>query len=102
MPEELASAWVPLNANRPLRQYFNRVVSARARQAQEQANADELQARLERLRAFFDKHHAEAWVPVADLPAMEDAFFEDHFHMLDHFLGLTQVAASATQGAHSM
>ena len=42
------------------------------------------------------------WVPVADLPAMEDAFFEDHFHMLDHFLGLTQVAASATQGAHSM
>lgn len=67
MPEELASAWVPLNANRPLRQYFNRVVSARARQAQEQANADELQARLERLRAFFDKHHAEAWVPVADL-----------------------------------
>ena len=29
------------------------------------------------------------WVPVADLPAMEDAFFEDHFHMLDHFLGLT-------------
>ncbi len=41
------------------------------------------------------------WVPVADLPAMEDAFFEDHFHMLDHFLGLTQAAARATQGAHS-
>ena len=40
------------------------------------------------------------WVPVADLPAMEDAFFEDHFHMLDHFLGLTQTASFATQGAH--
>ena len=29
------------------------------------------------------------WVPVADLPSMEDRFFEDHFHMLDHFFGLT-------------
>lgn len=30
------------------------------------------------------------WVPVAQLTALEDRFFEDHFHMLDHFLGLTQ------------
>lgn len=30
------------------------------------------------------------WVPVAQLAALEDRFFEDHFHMLDHFLGLTQ------------
>ncbi|GKT19852.1 bifunctional nicotinamide-nucleotide adenylyltransferase/Nudix hydroxylase [Acidovorax sp. SUPP2522] len=29
------------------------------------------------------------WIPVADLAAMEEAFFEDHFHMLDHFLNLT-------------
>lgn len=33
------------------------------------------------------------WVPIADLPAMEEAFFEDHFHMLDHFLGLTEPLA---------
>lgn len=30
-----------------------------------------------------------AWVPIADLAAMEDRFHDDHFHMLDHFLGLT-------------
>ena len=35
------------------------------------------------------------WVPVADLCTMEDAFFEDHFHMLDHFLGLTQTGTQA-------
>ena len=29
------------------------------------------------------------WVPIADLAAMEDRFFDDHFHMLDHFLGIT-------------
>ena len=29
------------------------------------------------------------WVPIADLAAMEDRFMDDHFHMLDHFLGLT-------------
>lgn len=30
-----------------------------------------------------------AWVDIARLPAMEDQFHDDHFHMLDHFLGLT-------------
>lgn len=29
------------------------------------------------------------WVPIADLSALEDRFHDDHFHMLDHFLGLT-------------
>jgi bifunctional NMN adenylyltransferase/nudix hydrolase len=29
------------------------------------------------------------WVPIADLAALEDRFHDDHFHMLDHFLGLT-------------
>ena len=29
------------------------------------------------------------WVPVEKLAAMEEEFFEDHFHMLDHFLVLT-------------
>ncbi len=29
------------------------------------------------------------WVPVASLPAMEEQFFEDHFHILNHFLQLT-------------
>lgn len=29
------------------------------------------------------------WFPVAQLTAMENQFFEDHFHILDHFLGLT-------------
>jgi bifunctional NMN adenylyltransferase/nudix hydrolase len=40
------------------------------------------------VRGRDDARHA-LWVPIAELPAMEDRFFEDHFQILDHFLGLT-------------
>jgi bifunctional NMN adenylyltransferase/nudix hydrolase len=30
------------------------------------------------------------WVPIERLPSLEDTFHDDHFHMLDHFLGLTE------------
>ncbi|MDP5240460.1 bifunctional nicotinamide-nucleotide adenylyltransferase/Nudix hydroxylase [Uliginosibacterium sp. 31-16] len=30
------------------------------------------------------------WVPVAELAAMEGELFEDHFNILNHFLGLTR------------
>ncbi|WP_144629897.1 bifunctional nicotinamide-nucleotide adenylyltransferase/Nudix hydroxylase [Bordetella genomosp. 13] len=30
------------------------------------------------------------WVPISDLSGMEDRFHDDHFHMLDHFLGITR------------
>lgn len=29
------------------------------------------------------------WVPIDTLASMEDQFHDDHFHMLDHFLGIT-------------
>ena len=29
------------------------------------------------------------WMPIVQLPAMEDQFHDDHFHILDSFLGLT-------------
>jgi bifunctional NMN adenylyltransferase/nudix hydrolase len=29
------------------------------------------------------------WTPIGQLAGLEEEFFEDHFHMLDHFLGLT-------------
>ncbi|RYX92647.1 MAG: NUDIX domain-containing protein [Comamonadaceae bacterium] len=29
------------------------------------------------------------WVPIADLPGLEDRFHDDHFHILDFFFGLT-------------
>ena len=29
------------------------------------------------------------WVAIDQLPRLEAEFFDDHFHMLDHFLGLT-------------
>ncbi|RYF68693.1 MAG: bifunctional nicotinamide-nucleotide adenylyltransferase/Nudix hydroxylase [Comamonadaceae bacterium] len=29
------------------------------------------------------------WVPVERIASLEEAFFEDHFHMLDHFLDIT-------------
>jgi bifunctional NMN adenylyltransferase/nudix hydrolase len=43
---------------------------------------------LPELRADDDAASAE-WIPIAGLAALEDRFFDDHFHMLDHFLGLT-------------
>jgi bifunctional NMN adenylyltransferase/nudix hydrolase len=43
---------------------------------------------LPEVRADDDAAAAQ-WVTIADLATMEDRFFDDHFHMLDHFLGLT-------------
>lgn len=34
------------------------------------------------------------WVSIAELPALEQAFLDDHFHMLDHFLALTPEPAA--------
>lgn len=31
-----------------------------------------------------------AWVPIAQLAALEDRFHDDHFHILDDFFGLTR------------
>lgn len=36
-----------------------------------------------------DDAEAVEWVPIDRLASMEDRFLDDHFHMLDHFLGLT-------------
>ena len=42
---------------------------------------------IAQVRAGDDAAHAE-WIAIDRLASMEDAFFEDHFHMLDHFLQL--------------
>ncbi len=47
---------------------------------------------LPEVRADDDAQFAD-WVPIADLAGLEDRFHDDHFHMLDHFLGLTNVKA---------
>ena len=49
---------------------------------------------LPELRAGDDAQAA-AWVPIEDIPALEDRFYDDHFHMLDHFLELTHEGLSA-------
>jgi bifunctional NMN adenylyltransferase/nudix hydrolase len=33
------------------------------------------------------------WVPVAELPSLEEQFHDDHFHILDAFLGITSEAS---------
>lgn len=43
---------------------------------------------LPEVRADDDAAAVE-WVPIERLASMEDRFHDDHFHMLDHFLGLT-------------
>ncbi|MGC4062769.1 MAG: bifunctional nicotinamide-nucleotide adenylyltransferase/Nudix hydroxylase [Aquabacterium sp.] len=40
------------------------------------------------VHADDDAQSAE-WIDIATIPKMEDQFHDDHFHMLDHFLGLT-------------
>ena len=37
-----------------------------------------------------DDAQSAAWVPIVELGTLEDRFHDDHFHMLDHFLGLTR------------
>lgn len=44
--------------------------------------------RLPEVHGSDDAARAE-WIPVSRLPHMEDQFFEDHFHILDHFFSLT-------------
>jgi bifunctional NMN adenylyltransferase/nudix hydrolase len=39
--------------------------------------------------AADDDAQAADWVAISELAGMEDQFLDDHFHMLDHFLGLT-------------
>lgn len=48
---------------------------------------------LPTVQAGDDAAHA-AWWPISALAALESEFFEDHFHMLDHFLGLTRADAT--------
>ena len=43
---------------------------------------------LPEVRGGDDARSAE-WVPIDAVPALEDRFHDDHFHMLDHFLQLT-------------
>jgi bifunctional NMN adenylyltransferase/nudix hydrolase len=39
-----------------------------------------------------DDAQSAGWTPIEALPAMEDQFHDDHFHMLNHFLTLPGVA----------
>ncbi|VTU42591.1 MULTISPECIES: NUDIX domain-containing protein [unclassified Variovorax] len=48
--------------------------------------------RLPEVNAQFDPDGGAKkarWVRISDLARMEDQFFEDHFHILDHFLRIT-------------
>jgi bifunctional NMN adenylyltransferase/nudix hydrolase len=38
------------------------------------------------------------WIPIAELPAMEEQIFEDHAAILDHFLGVWSLAAQRHSG----
>lgn len=62
---------------------------------------------LPEVRADDDAQSVE-WTAIERLGALEDRFHDDHFHMLDHFFGLTldavdvragQVSAAASPGA---
>lgn len=46
------------------------------------------ESQLPDIRGRDDARRA-MWVPICELASMEDRFFEDHFHILDDFFGLT-------------
>jgi len=49
---------------------------------------------LPEVRADDDAQSVE-WMPIEHVSKLEDRFHDDHFHMLDHFLGLTTEADAA-------
>lgn len=49
---------------------------------------------LPEVRADDDAQSVE-WIPIERIAALEDRFHDDHFHMLDHFLGITATDAPA-------
>jgi len=49
---------------------------------------------LPQVEADDDAQSAQ-WVPIDEIPALENQFHDDHFHMLDHFLSLTAPSATA-------
>lgn len=49
---------------------------------------------LPKIQADDDAQSAD-WIDITEIPKMEDQFHDDHFHMLDHFLGLTSGLTSA-------
>jgi bifunctional NMN adenylyltransferase/nudix hydrolase len=48
-----------------------------------------------------DDAQSATWIPIEELPSMEEQFHDDHFHMLNHFLNLS-VAASASGGLNHL
>ncbi|MET0334917.1 MAG: bifunctional nicotinamide-nucleotide adenylyltransferase/Nudix hydroxylase [Rhizobacter sp.] len=48
---------------------------------------------LPEVRADDDAQSVE-WMPIEHLASLEDRFHDDHFHMLDHFFGLTADAGA--------
>ncbi|MEJ0039146.1 MAG: NUDIX domain-containing protein [Gammaproteobacteria bacterium] len=61
--------------------------SARGRIVTEAFHFDLGDTHLPEVRGSDDAKEAR-WVPIAELPAMEEQLFEDHATILDHFLGL--------------
>lgn len=49
----------------------------------------DLGARMRPEIAGSDDAAEARWVPIADLPSLEEQFHDDHFHILDSFLGIT-------------
>jgi bifunctional NMN adenylyltransferase/nudix hydrolase len=51
--------------------------------------------KLPEVHADDDAQSAE-WIPITQLASLEERFHDDHFHMLDYFLGLTGIALAVT------
>jgi bifunctional NMN adenylyltransferase/nudix hydrolase len=37
-----------------------------------------------------DDARAARWIEIAELPSMTRELFEDHYHIIDHFLGVSR------------
>ena len=88
LPSEMAAALRAVRVfDHPDRSQRGRVVT--------HAHYFDLRDRMRPEVEAADDAEAARWFPIGELAAMEDSFHEDHFHMLDAFLGLTGEAVAA-------
>jgi hypothetical protein len=63
----MARAIVPLSPGEPIQGYSNPAATQQRQQQQQAQNQAERQANLQRLRAFFKTHQAQAWTTLRDI-----------------------------------
>jgi len=63
----LAEAFMPLLPGDPIERYSNQAAAQQRLQQQQTQDQGKRQANVQRLRAFFETHHAQGWAALSDI-----------------------------------